>query len=122
MLDDLNDATAVANGLVSDNDSDDTSMMGTKYDKKDIITNTAAFLAQEHEIAFSHLDMSSVVKAYKSTKKRVLLLDLNGTIVFKEPPGKYLKRDVLGSSGMLVESEVRIIHSSLESKELFSLL
>ena len=51
--------------------------------------------------------MGAVVKAFKSTKRRVLLLDLNGTIVFKEPAGKYLKRDVLGSSGMIVESEVR---------------
>ena len=50
--------------------------------------------------------MTSVVKTYRCTKKRVLLLDLNGTIVFKEPPGKYLKRDILGSSGMLVDPEV----------------
>lgn len=46
MLDDLYDATAVANDLAFDDDSDDTSMMGTKYDKKDIITSTAAFLSQ----------------------------------------------------------------------------
>jgi len=106
VLDDLDDATAVVNGFVSDNDSDDTSMMGTKFDKKDMITSTAAFLAQEHEKSFSHLDMGAVVKAYNSTRRRVLLLDLNGTIIFKEPAGKYLKRDVLGSSGMIVESEV----------------
>jgi hypothetical protein len=42
----LFDATAITNGSVNDNDSDDTSMMGTKYDKKDIITTTAAYLAQ----------------------------------------------------------------------------
>lgn len=76
----------------------------------------------EHEIGFSHLDMNSVVKAYKTTKKRVLLLDLNGTIVFKEPPGKYLKRDVLGSSGMLVEKEVRSIYFTLEEKNTLSYL
>jgi len=61
----------------------------------------------EHEIGFCHLDMSSVTKAFNTTKNRVLLLDLNGTIVFKEPPGKYLKREILGSSGLTVEPEVR---------------
>lgn len=60
----------------------------------------------EHEIGFSHLDMNSVAHAYDATKRRVLLLDLNGTIVFKEPPGKYLKREILGNSGMTVEPEV----------------
>lgn len=59
--------------------------------------------------------MSAVVKAFKSTRRRVLLLDLNGTIVFKEPTGKYLKRDVLGSSGMIVESEVGNILNSFYS-------
>jgi len=105
VLDDLHDATAVTDGA-SDNDSDDTSIMGTKYDNKNLIASTAAYLAQECEIGFSHLDMSAVANAYKSSKKRVLILDLNGTIVFKEPAGKYLKRDVLGSSGMIVEKEV----------------
>ena len=54
-----------------------------------------------------------MVNAFKSTKKRVLLLDLNGTIVWKEPTGKYLKRDVLGSSGMCVEPEVGNIMTTL---------
>jgi hypothetical protein len=44
VLDDLHDATAYA--VVSDDESDDTSMMGTKYEKKDSITSTASFLAQ----------------------------------------------------------------------------
>jgi hypothetical protein len=58
--------------------------------------------------------MTSVYNAFKTTKKRVLLLDLNGTIVFKEAAGKYLKRDTIGSSGMLVEEQVsykKIINS-----------
>lgn len=46
VLDDLQDATAVTNGFMSDNDSEDTSMMGTKHDKKDIFTSTASYLAQ----------------------------------------------------------------------------
>lgn len=47
VLDDLYDATAVAYGSSgNDSESDDTSMMGTKYDKKDMITSTATFLAQ----------------------------------------------------------------------------
>lgn len=59
----------------------------------------------EHEIGFCHLDMNSVAKAFKSTRRRVLLFDLNGTIVYKEPPGKYLKRDE-NLSGMSVDPEV----------------
>lgn len=122
---------------MNDNDSADTSVMGTKYDKKDMITSTAAFLAQgmlfifvknfqtivtwfisyflvyylsstEHEIGFCHLDMNAVVNAFNVTKQRVLVLDLNGTIVFKEPPGKYLKREDVGFGGMSVEPEVRL--------------
>ena len=30
----------------------------------------------------------------------MIFLDFNGTIVIKEPPGKYLKREILGTSGL----------------------
>ena len=46
-----------------------------------------------------HLNTASVVKAYNASEKSVFFLDLNGTIVVKEPPGKYLKREILGTSG-----------------------
>ena len=49
--------------------------------------------------------MNSVAKAFQSTSRRVLLFYQNGTIVYKEPPGKYLKRDE-NLSGMSVDPEV----------------
>jgi trehalose 6-phosphate synthase/phosphatase len=33
------------------------------------------------------------------TSKRVIIIDFNGTLVVKEPAGKYLKREILGTSG-----------------------
>ena len=105
VLNDLYDATAVTTGD-DDSESDDTSIMGTKFDRSNLITSTAAFLAHEKEIAFARLDINSVVRAYHSTKNRIFLLDLNGTIIIKEPPGKYLKRETLGSSGFDVNPEV----------------
>ena len=106
VLNDLYDATAAAAVDGDDNESDDTSIMGTKFDKQNLITSTSQFLAHEKEIAFGRLDIKAVVGAYKRTKNRVLLLDLNGTIIIKEPPGKYLKREILGSSGFDVNPEV----------------
>ena len=46
----------------------------------------------------ARLDSNSVTTAYNLAQKRVLFLDFNGTIVMKEPPGKYLKREMLGIS------------------------
>jgi trehalose 6-phosphate synthase/phosphatase len=67
--------------------------------KKDIIDSTAAYLAQQSNLLFKQLNHDDVHEAYNSTSKRVLVLDFNGTIVIKEPPGKYLKREILGTSG-----------------------
>lgn len=106
VLQDLYDAT-VATSDGDDNESDDTSIMGSKFDRQQLITSTAQFLAHERENAFSRLDIKSAVSAYRRTKNRVLILDLNGTIINKEPPGKYLKRDTLGSSGFDVHPEVK---------------
>ncbi len=105
VLNDLYDTTTVTNGG-DDNESEDTTIMASKFDKNNLITSTSAFLAYERELAFARLDIKSVVKAYRCTKNRVLVLDLNGTIILKEPPGKYLKRDILGSSGFDVNPEV----------------
>lgn len=68
-------------------------------EKREVIDSTAAFLAKENETSFSHLNTDAVVKAYNSTTRRVIICDFNGTIVVKERAGKYLKRDILGSSG-----------------------
>lgn len=97
VLRDLNDATAVmsSNGY----DSDDTNSLKIGSEKIDIVTSTGAFLAQEYERDFSRLDQDAVVDAYKASKRRVIIFDLNGTIVPKEPPGKYFKRDMFGTSG-----------------------
>lgn len=64
-----------------------------------LVDSTAAFLARESSLAFSALDLNALKKAYDATKRRCIFLDFNGTIVMKEPPGKYLKREILGTSG-----------------------
>ena len=48
----------------------------------------------------------SIAAAYERTKKRVIILDFNGTLVRKEPTGKYLKREILGTSGQKPPPEV----------------
>ena len=64
-------------------------------------------MLSEQELAFAHLDTASVVNAYNASKKSVFFLDLNGTIVVKEPPGKYLKREILETSGHKAPQQVR---------------
>eukprot|EP00560_Eucampia_antarctica_P002699 CAMPEP_0197834170 /NCGR_PEP_ID=MMETSP1437-20131217/21407_1 /TAXON_ID=49252 ORGANISM="Eucampia antarctica, Strain CCMP1452" /NCGR_SAMPLE_ID=MMETSP1437 /ASSEMBLY_ACC=CAM_ASM_001096 /LENGTH=1278 /DNA_ID=CAMNT_0043438661 /DNA_START=251 /DNA_END=4087 /DNA_ORIENTATION=- len=99
VLRDLTDATACGTDN-NDTDDDSSNMRGNnEKDKSDLITTTSAFLARDHESAFSHLNSNAVLRAYNRTKRRVIILDFNGTIVIKEPPGKYLKRDILGTSG-----------------------
>ena len=66
-------------------------------------------VTSEKELAFCHLDMNSVIHTYNKSNKRVIILDLNGTIVMKEPPGKYLKREILGTSGQKPPVQVRLI-------------
>lgn len=101
VLRDLRDATSANKSATG---SESTSQTATPYatpnpSRKMPLDNTAAFLARESNIAFDHLHLKLVKKAYESTKRRVIILDFNGTIVVKEPPGKYLKREILGSSG-----------------------
>eukprot|EP00980_Cylindrotheca_fusiformis_P014747 scaffold4011_cov95-Cylindrotheca_fusiformis.AAC.1 len=70
-----------------------------RRNKPEQLEGTAAFLVKERNAAFTHLNARIMKQAYDSSKRRVIILDFNGTIVLKEPPGKYLKREILGSSG-----------------------
>lgn len=74
--------------------------------RKEAIDSTAAYLARESANAFTQIDPSSVKKAFDASSRRVLIFDFNGTIVIKEPPGKYLKREILGTSGNKPPPEV----------------
>jgi len=58
-----------------------------------------SILAREIELGLEKLDLPSLEHAYKTSKKRVIFIDFNGTLVVKEPAGKYLKREILGTSG-----------------------
>lgn len=101
VLRDLRDATAAFGGRAFDDDGEDDRrrQRDAANRKGSTDESTGAFLAREHERAFTHLDVDSVLAAYESTKRRVIVMDFNGTIVIKEPPGKYLKREILGTSG-----------------------
>ena len=66
---------------------------------KDPTSTTAGFLAREASLAFGRLHLRGMKRAYDAANRRVIILDFNGTIVLKEPPGKYLKREILGTSG-----------------------
>jgi len=48
----------------------------------------------------------AIQAAYEKTSKRVIILDFNGTLVRKEPTGKYLKREILGTSGQKPPTKV----------------
>ena len=101
VLRDLRDATAARPTATG---SESTSQAATPYatpnpSRKMPVDNTAAFLARESGMAFDHLHLNLVKKASELTRRRVIILDFNGTIVMKEPPGKYLKREILGTSG-----------------------
>ena len=104
VLRDLNDATdAAGRGRSSTNNSSTTTPTAASYTprkiKQEQLEGTAAFLLKESKAAFTHLNPKSLKRAYDNSNRRVIILDFNGTIVMKEPPGKYLKRDILGTSG-----------------------
>jgi len=71
-----------------------------KIPNKDIAKSIAGFLTRENELNFSNADKHAIHSAYKATNRRVIVCDFNGTIVIKEAAGKYLKREILGSSGI----------------------
>jgi trehalose 6-phosphate synthase/phosphatase len=101
VLRDLRDATSrQVTASQSETNSQSQTPYGTPNPKAPgLIDSTAAFLNRESNLAFSRLSMSTLQRAYNATKRRVIFTDFNGTIVMKEPPGKYLKREILGSSG-----------------------
>lgn len=55
--------------------------------------------SHDEETKSTRLNPKSVTSAYHLAKKRVIFVDFNGTIVMKEPTGKYLKREMLGMIG-----------------------
>jgi trehalose 6-phosphate synthase/phosphatase len=57
------------------------------------------FLAKEYDSNFSYVNYDALKIAYNATNRRVIIVDFNGTLVVKEPPGKYLKKEILGTSG-----------------------
>mmetsp|Transcript_4143 Transcript_4143/g.11864 ORF Transcript_4143/g.11864 Transcript_4143/m.11864 type:complete len:1271 (-) Transcript_4143:633-4445(-) len=67
--------------------------------RREEVQGTAAFLLKESHKSFTHMKPKVLKQAYDVSKRRVIILDFNGTIVLKEPPGKYLKREILGTSG-----------------------
>jgi len=67
--------------------------------RREEVQGTAAFLLKESHNSFTHMSSKVLKQAYDVSSRRVIILDFNGTIVLKEPPGKYLKREILGSSG-----------------------
>jgi trehalose 6-phosphate synthase/phosphatase len=87
VLRDLNDAT------LGDKSGATKSLDAVGDDSPDSI------LAREAELGLERLDMVALESAYASTKTRVIIIDFNGTLVVKESVGKYLKREILGTSG-----------------------
>ena len=67
--------------------------------RREEVQGTAAFLLKESHNSFTHMNPKVLKQAYDVSSRRVIILDFNGTIVLKEPPGKYLKREILGTSG-----------------------
>lgn len=99
VLRDLKDAILMANSESQNSSSANTPNTSRHGPRKDIIDSTAAYLARESNLSFKKLNQHAVKSAYDRTTNRVFILDFNGTIVIKEPPGKYLKREILGTSG-----------------------
>ena len=87
VLRDLNDVKLAA--LANENPTKKSLRASAKFES----------IHNESEINITTLNLRSVTAAYKLAKKRVIFIDFNGTLVMKEPTGKYLKREMLGISG-----------------------
>lgn len=85
VLGDLNDVTMAAR------ENEKTFKGPTKMD-------SVMGVSDRHNAA-ALLDIQAVTDAFNSARKRVVFVDFNGTIVMKEPTGKYLKREMLGTTG-----------------------
>lgn len=99
VLRDLRDATSQRPIASESNSQVSTPYATPTPSRSEMISSTAAFLAHEHNAAYAHLSINGFKRGYDSANRRVIFLDFNGTIVLKEPPGKYLKREILGTSG-----------------------
>ena len=88
VLADLNDVTEAA---IRENE--ESPMTRGPALKMDSIASTT-----DANMSATLLDPIAVMDAYNSAKKRVIFVDFNGTIVMKEPTGKYLKREMLGTA------------------------
>ena len=101
VLRDLSDATSRQPTAASESNSQAATPLGGATPKRTNLEfdSTAAFLTREACLAFTHLSFKALKRAYDATRRRVIITDFNGTIVLKEPPGKYLKREILGTSG-----------------------
>ena len=95
-LHNLNDTTAV----MSSNEYESCDIYSLKMycEIIDIVTSTGAFVAQEYVRYFFRLDQDAVVDTFKVSKLRDTIFDLNEIFVLKEPPSKYFKRNMFGSS------------------------
>ena len=60
--------------------------------------SVAEYLTSERDEQFTRLDPTSVISAYKSSSRRVIILDFNGTIVIKQAVDSFLKLDAIGST------------------------
>jgi len=92
VLRDLRDATSGTNADGTKN------VDGEAAARIESVEEASAILS-ENNLEFPPLDVDAVTRAYKSASQRVLVIDFNGTLVMKEPPGKYLKREMLGTTG-----------------------
>jgi len=117
VLRDLRDATTA--GKSSKNNSSaatpTTPSMTPRRPKQEILQGAAGFLVKESQAAFTHISPMTLKRSYDQSKNRVIIVDFNGTIVMKEPPGKYLKREILGTSGNKPPPEVLEALSRLSS-------
>ena len=80
-------------------DGDEDSDTGAVMDAEAGVDSIGGFLAKEADSNFSYVNYDALKTAYSMTNRRVLIVDFNGTLVVKEPPGKYLKKEILGTSG-----------------------
>jgi trehalose 6-phosphate synthase/phosphatase len=62
------------------------------------VQDVAHFLSRERNENFSQLDPRSVMAAFSSSSRRVIILDFNGTIVIKQAVESFLKRDAVGTA------------------------
>ncbi|GMI02684.1 hypothetical protein TrVE_jg6927 [Triparma verrucosa] len=53
-----------------------------------------------------HVNQGNVLTAYNATDSRVIICDYGGTLLSKEAPGKYLKKDISATSGRQPRPEV----------------